>query len=280
MHQRYNRDNMTELPSKVKFNCEICGKERTTKRSQYIRAEHHFCGKACYWKWFTKNQIGENNHNYKGEIITRICQQCGKSYPVYPSRLKYGSAKYCTSECYKSWRKQEADKNAVEVTCIVCGMKKKIKKSRFLKGKDKTCSKKCEAIQKSRTREGKNNPNYVNGESNLPYCEKFNRNFRKRVRAFFGNKCVYCGKTKVENNNKNMSVHHVTYQKGICCDGDDINGRLFVTLCDSHHPMTNAPRKREYWKKYFTELIKEKYNGKCYYTKDELKILQETTDVH
>lgn len=100
------------------------------------------------------------------------------------------------------------------------------------------------------------------GISFEPYCPKFNREFKRRVRGFFGNRCVLCGKNKEENKDKNLYVHHVNYDKMVCCN--DVKP-LFVTLCIECHGKTN--HYREEWEEYFTTLIIEKYNGQCYLSK-------------
>lgn len=110
---------------------------------------------------------------------------------------------------------------------------------------------------------GKNNPNWRGGSSFEPYCPKFNREFKIRVRTFFGNKCILCGKTK-EENKKNMGVHHVNYEKMVCCN--DIEP-IFVCLCRSCHMKTNF--NREYWEEFLTNKINMEYNGKSFYTKEE-----------
>ena len=95
------------------------------------------------------------------------------------------------------------------------------------------------------------------GLSFEPYCIKFNNEFRERVRAFFGYRCVECG---VLQSVKKLSVHHVNFRKDSCCSPDA--PRLFVPLCKSCHSKTN--HRREYWEHHFTEMITEKYDGKCY----------------
>lgn len=111
---------------------------------------------------------------------------------------------------------------------------------------------------------GENSPTWKGGISFEPYCPKFNRSFKKRVRDFFGNKCVLCGKTE-EENNKKLCVHHVNYDKRVCCND---NEKLFVILCNSCHSKTNS--EREYWDLLFRELIFERYNGQCYLSSDTL----------
>ena len=105
---------------------------------------------------------------------------------------------------------------------------------------------------------GEDNPNWNGGSSFLPYCEKFNKEFKERVRAFFEYKCVECGKTQLENKKK-LHVHHVNYDKMVCCN--DIKP-IFVALFTPHHAKANY--NREYWEEHFIEIINEKYNGQCY----------------
>jgi hypothetical protein len=49
------------------------------------------------------------------------------------------------------------------------------------------------------SRLGEKNHQWRGGVSYETYCKKFNPEFKIRVRAFFGNKCIFCGKTKEEN---------------------------------------------------------------------------------
>ncbi|MCK9591406.1 MAG: NUMOD3 domain-containing DNA-binding protein [Methanoregula sp.] len=100
------------------------------------------------------------------------------------------------------------------------------------------------------------------------YCEKFSDNLRERVRAYFGWICPICGTPQT---GKRLSVHHVNYNKKSCCDPDA--PRLFIPLCsgDCH---LNTNRNREKWEKYFTEILMGYYQGKCYFTPDEMEALK------
>lgn len=100
------------------------------------------------------------------------------------------------------------------------------------------------------------------GISFEPYCLKFNNDFRRRVRNFWNNRCVLCGKSSIENGQA-LSVHHVNYSKEACCDDSP---RLFVALCGRCHGKTG--HNREYWKEYFTNLIMTEYDGECYIHKN------------
>jgi len=117
----------------------------------------------------------------------------------------------------------------------------------------------------SERRSGENCTFWKGGVSFEPYCIKFNNDFKRRVRAFFNNICVECGKPAHESS-RNHHVHHVNYDKDVCCNDSP---HLFVILCPSCHIKTNL--NRDYWKSHFTELINSKYGGKCYFTKEEYR---------
>jgi hypothetical protein len=95
------------------------------------------------------------------------------------------------------------------------------------------------------------------------YCGQFNDEFRERVRAYWGYKCVECGTPQAK---IRLSVHHVHYDKKMCCNGSP---RDVVPLCASCHLKTNF--NRDYWENHFTELIYAYHpGGKCFFTKEEM----------
>ena len=102
------------------------------------------------------------------------------------------------------------------------------------------------------------------GISFEPYCPKFDRKFKERVRAFFGSTCMNCGKT-IQENGKRLTVHHVNYDKMMCCN--DVKP-LFASICGSCNSKANGDR--QYWEEYYTKIINDKYGGKCYFTEEEM----------
>jgi hypothetical protein len=114
----------------------------------------------------------------------------------------------------------------------------------------------------SRNRTGKcvgpDNHFWKGGISFEPYCPKFTKEFKERVRAFFGHRCVECGTPQ---NGKKLSIHHVNFNKKTCCDNSI---PLFVPLCVSCHAKTSNTKIRGYWQQHFTELINGQYGGSCY----------------
>ena len=111
---------------------------------------------------------------------------------------------------------------------------------------------------------GENANNYKGGISNLPYCEKFDEDLKERVREYFDRCCYVCGKNEIDNGEK-LSVHHVNYDKMVCCN--DVKP-LFVPLCRSCHMKTHD--NREEWEDFFTVSLKYLTDGKCFYTKEEM----------
>ena len=96
------------------------------------------------------------------------------------------------------------------------------------------------------------------------YCERFDEPFKERVRAYWGYQCFECGEPQ---NGRKLSVHHVHYDKKMCCNGSP---RDVVPLCWSCHNATN--NRCEHWENHFTELLYlYNPNGKCYFTKEEMQ---------
>ncbi len=116
------------------------------------------------------------------------------------------------------------------------------------------------------TRRGPESNLWKGGISFEPYCPKFNNNLKERVRSFFGYGCLMCGKTTEENNNINLCVHHVEYDKNACCHGKPVH---FASLCHRCHSKTNYERER--WEAMLHRIIDEIYDGRSYYTQEEYK---------
>ena len=116
---------------------------------------------------------------------------------------------------------------------------------------------------------GEKSSQWKGGISFLPYCVKCNEFFKECVRAFYGYCCVECGNPQ---NGTRLAVHHVNYHKDSGCNPDV--PMLFVALCPtiagkpSCHSKTN--HNRDYWENHFTEMINGYYQGKCYFTEEEM----------
>jgi len=109
---------------------------------------------------------------------------------------------------------------------------------------------------------GPNASNWRGGVSFEPYCPKFSKEFKERVRAFWEYRCGLCGKAQMENG-RALSIHHVHYRKEACCD-DEVP-RYFIPLCPSCHSKTG--KDRGHWQKVIVGEIDRRFNGRCYLPK-------------
>ena len=111
---------------------------------------------------------------------------------------------------------------------------------------------------------GELSPTWKGGISFLPYCTKFNTDFKERVRNYFGRCCYLCGKNEADNEQK-LSVHHVNYNKLACCE-EEIRP-LFVPLCMSCHSKVHTNRND--WEELFTTSLDFLTGGECFIHKTE-----------
>jgi hypothetical protein len=108
---------------------------------------------------------------------------------------------------------------------------------------------------------GCKNPQYVNGSSFAPYCEKFNNRRKSAVRTFFG-VCICCGCLPEENigymgkpkrlQQLLFSVHHIDHDKEQGCNGKPFN---LVPMCKKCHNKEN--NRREEYQKYINKTLRE-----------------------
>lgn len=110
---------------------------------------------------------------------------------------------------------------------------------------------------------GENSSQWRGGISFEPYCPKFNNDLRNRVRQYFNGECIVCGKRGTDCK-KDLSVHHIEYDKSACCNDKPVQ---FAALCGSCHSKTNHDRAR--WEAMFHRCIDEIWGGRSYYTKEE-----------
>lgn len=199
----------------------------------------------------------------KKNRIYKTCPVCGNEFHTTPSVINIGKGKYCSHAC---WAKNRTMNGVVEVNCKYCNKPFNQFKYALDKGIGKYCSKYCRDHGQS----GPNATNWKGGASFKRYCPKFNEEFKERVRVFFDRTCVLCSKPE-HDNKKRLSVHHVTGNKRMCCDGET---PAFVSLCEScHHRVHNN---MEQYQIYFLELIEQNHGGKCYYTKNEYRQVIQT----
>ena len=268
--------------------CEYCGKEMRKRQSE-LKNNHYYCSKECQ-KQATKLETylcircGKpfKRATSRGTIpkycsmgcrrnrVIKQCAMCGKPFDVAAASTE--RRKYCSKDCKnkaQSLFRRNARKAEITIKCANCG-KEFLRYPSQVNGRTYVCcSRECLSEYRSKHNIGSNNPNWNNGSSFEPYCEKFNKYFRQRVRAYFGDVCFICGLPAEEHFAKDrhmlLTVHHVHYDRGVCCNG---NPEIFVPLCYYHNIKCNS--NREWWVSWFESiLLKEPYNGKTYFTHEE-----------
>lgn len=216
---------------------------------------------------------GDRNPAWRGGKVAVICKICGGIVYRKPSVIKDGADKTCNKkECRSMWMSQynHHPENIVKKVCVICGKEFQLRKTMLKFRAAVVCSRGCYSKYQSKEKKGKPRPEisgdksgrWSGGVSFEPYCQKFNSEFKERVRAFFNYECIECGTPQ---NGMKLHVHHVNYHKMSCCDKERT---LFVSLCASCHSKTG--KNREYWREHFTTMIDKYYSGNCYLSKEEM----------
>lgn len=245
----------------VRCTCQVCGKEFSITLSRAMRDDGSgsYCSRACK----DKSQQARRGpaHPRWVEPVTRICPVCGTPFPVKPGRVK----EYCSRECWARAVGENTGPNSPrwiereKRVCKQCSTEFDIERWRVARGGGTYCSFAC-LIEAQR---GPGATNWQGGRSFEPYCFRFNKEFKQRVRLFFGNVCFVCGKTPDENG-KNLHVHHVDGNPQTCCDDSP---PAFVPLCNSCHMRVRY--NRGVWRQHFHARIAEDHGGRCFLSKDE-----------
>ena len=164
--------------------------------------------------------------------------------------MKQGWGKFCSRKCYNKAHIK------VKYICKQCGKEFKRHPSKIKLNGDNFCSRKCKDKWQSENYKGENNPNWKGGLSFLPYCHKFNEEFKEYIRDKFGRVCFLCPKTEEENEER-LSVHHCNYDKDCLCN-DNLTCQ-FVPLCRSCNIKVNY--NRDMWEAKIKAKMQNKLNG-------------------
>ena len=123
---------------KPKINCICLQCNKEFKISPSIKRGKRFCSRECYGKWKSENIIGEKAPRWAGGKVERTCQQCGKKFKAFPSKIKIGRSKFCSSRCY--YKAQGGRTNRI---CKYCGKRFSVDNNVVKKGRGNYCSVSC-----------------------------------------------------------------------------------------------------------------------------------------
>ena len=127
----------------------------------------------------------------------------------------------------------------------------------------KHCSPRTEFKKGHKLNEGKNNPmfgkrgqlcpNYINGNSRLPYPLQFSDDLKLKIRKRDNYTCQKCAITEKKHliiYGTVLEVHHIDYDK------QNLDLKNLISLCKTCNIKAN--KDRDYWFAYFMYIIKEK----------------------
>jgi hypothetical protein len=281
--------------------CKICGEEFSVYNSEIKKSEGKFCSVKCFGKWMSEKNMGNKNSKGKSPWI--------KGQRHKPETIEKMKAHSQKGKLWPEDRKQKARGPkppgfGLKVSLAVKG-KKKPKLSVAMKGAGnhnygKPPSYKTRLVLCEFGIGGiwYGNVRYPEGKI---YCEKWRSDLWRRIDAAQGYQSILSGKTKLENNGHALSRHHVYWQEKACCVWDEdaqgyyaminlgtaikpnwykhyIKGdpNKFVLLTSKEHGMIKGSKKlgtnKLTWIKILEDLIETKLDGKCYLTKEEMKV--------
>lgn len=93
---------------------------------------------------------------------------------------------------------------------------------------------------------GKNNPNWKDGISNLPYPFEFNKELKESIRKRDNYTCQLCG-VKQKDYYRKLDIHHIDYDK------NNLDEDNLITTYRNCNMRANS--NRDYWYAYFTYLM-------------------------
>jgi len=209
--QLYGYKSCELKPKSTKFIvcvCNICGKYRIITKQSY-RDICQSCANKRPCKLPIPKYVSDSDRFIPNTGIDRI--KTIKRFRYDPLDLKKNSDRRIIAKCQKCGKIREITFRYYRDLCPSCVIK------------------------------GENHPNWQGGITDQRYCNLWTESFRESIRERFHNKCFLCGKTKINNSNRKLSVHHVNYNKNCLCG---LNCE-FVPLCVKCHIKTNY--NRQYW---------------------------------
>ena len=86
--------------------CEVCGKEYRINQSILNRAEHHFCSKACYGVFMSRDDVYAK------------CDMCGDTYKICKSHFGRTKTHFCSKECFYKYKRTQEERDRVSALGI------------------------------------------------------------------------------------------------------------------------------------------------------------------
>ena len=207
--------------------CEYCCAPKFILPSQYESSPNkiYFCNDNHMHRWQSLNWKGENSPIYgiiRSEETKKKISESKKGVPASES-LRRKNRERSQSDKHPWWGRNHSEETKIKISESLSKM--------FL---------------------GENNPNWRGGKSLENYGPEFNNKLKSKIRDRDEHICQLCGEPE---NGISLAIHHIDYNKK---NNDDSN---LISLHNEEglgcHQKTNG--NREYWTKYFQNLLSEKY---------------------
>lgn len=201
-----------------------------------------------------RNTSGENNPNWKGGSIDKVCEICGVSYVVKRPQAK---SRFCSLQCWgigqRKPNKHIIDKTEVPTknplkytknTCLVCNTEYEV---RICKAhSSRTCSSECSLKYRSIISSGEKNTNWKGGLSRAPYPY----NWASISKSIIERDGAICMNPNCGSNDERITVHHIDYDKMNC------NPVNLIAVCATCNSIANFGRQQ--WHVYYMDVQKER----------------------
>lgn len=208
----------------------------------------------------SRNISGENNPNWKGGLVNKVCEVCNASYSV--KRVHSGS-RFCSSACFGKSQvgvNKTQPKKRIDKICVICGTSYSVNICHS--DRLKTCSSECSRKYISNRMKGENNPAWEGGLSMIPYPYNWPE-ISKAIRNRDGNACM---NPKCDSTNNVIVVHHIDYNKTNC------DPKNLITVCSKCNLSANIGR--DAWYLHYMEI---QYNRGISLDVVMPKLIKETT---
>lgn len=136
------------------------------------------------------------------------CSFCSKSLERNRFRINKTEHHFCNRQCYANWKYQQSN-SSITLRCDNCGLELNLMPHETKRSKHHFCSMKCSSEWRVRHRifTGSKNPAWCGGFDDY-YGPNWQEQQRK-VKERDNYTCQICQATRLNNKNKELSVHHI-----------------------------------------------------------------------